>query len=630
MDRRNLGVLAHVDTGKTTLSEQLLRHCGAIRQAGSVDDGTAHTDRLEVEKRRGISVRATCVPMVWRDTQISLTDTPGHTDFAAEVERSLWALDGAVLLLDAVDGVMPQAEHLFHVLRELHLPVVLFINKTDREGADVYAVLRQARELFGEAVTDASSAEGLMERVAEVDERAMTDYLNGKIWPEERLRTIAAGMTKDGTMLPVLHGSALKDEGVDALLDAMVDFLPPPPENIDDPLCAVAFGVEADKAMGRAALTRVFSGVIRNRQSIGEEKVTQIRVLTVDGRMKDAGMLRAGEIGVLYGLGSVKAGDVLGDAAYLPRPLAKGKLCDPLMMVKILCDPAKKPELRAALDLLSVEDGHFSHEELEGEEHIRIMGLIQLEILKELLDTRFGLTVDFGEPTVVYRETIAKEAVGFYAYTMPKPCWAVIEFHIEPLPRGSGVVFESIVPVRDIMDRYQHQVQQAIPLAVSQGMLGWQVDDVKITLTGGNHHLIHTHPLDFIVCTPIAFLDGLRRGGSVLLEPMMRLTVTAPAEHLGRLTSELTVMDGEVGETAVHAERCRIDARVPLRRCMRFPITLAAMTKGAGAMTMALDGYRECPPGVEAKCPRRSVHPLDTAKYILAARSALEGGIFNV
>ena len=458
---RNIAVMAHVDTGKTTLTEQMLRHCGAIRTVGSVDEGTAHTDRLEVERRRGISVHAACVPMRWRNTEINLIDTPGHTDFSAEVERSLWALDGAVLLISAVDGVLPQTEKLFQTLRKLRLPVVIFLNKTDREGADVDAVLRQARERLHAGVT-ACTPEALMERIAEQDEAALEDYLNGTLWPAARLLPTAAAMTRSGELIPALAGSALKDQGVEALLDALVDFLPPPEGDADAPLCGVVFGVEMDKTMGRAALTRMFSGRLCNRDMIGDSKVTQIRMLTVEGRPKDAGELRAGEIGVIYGLSNVRAGDVLGDPALLPRRLPRGELCDPLMMVKVLCDPARKVELRAALEQLSVEDGHFTHEELEGVEHIRVMGLIQLEVLQELLSTRFGLAVTFDKPTVVYRETIAKEAVGFYAYTMPKPCWAVLKFLITPLPRGSGVQYESVTPVREIMERYQHQVEQAI------------------------------------------------------------------------------------------------------------------------------------------------------------------------
>lgn len=625
---RNIAVLAHVDAGKTTLTEQLLRHCGAIRTAGSVDAGTTHTDRLEVERRRGISVRAACVPMRWRDVEINLIDTPGHTDFAAEVERSLWALDGAVLLVSAADGVVPQTENLFRALRRLGLPTLIFLNKCDREGADVAAVTAQARERLGETIASATP-EGLMERLAETDETALEDYLSGEIWPMERLTRAAAAAVAQGLMVPVLHGSALRDEGVETLLDAIAALLPPPAGDEQAPLCGVVFGVEHDKTMGRAALTRLYSGCLHNRDMLPEGKVTQIRALSVEGRPRDAGTLRAGEIGVIYGLSGVRAGDVLGDASLLPRRLPRGELCDPLMMVKVRCDAARKTELRAALEQLSVEDGHFTHEELEGAEHIRVMGMIQLEVLRELLETRFGLSVSFDAPTVIYRETIAREAVGFYAYTMPKPCWAVLKFQLTPLPRGSGIQYESVTPVREIMERYQHQVEQAIPVALRQGMLGWQVDDVKITLIGGEHHLVHTHPLDFVVCTPIALMDGLQRGGSVLLEPMMRLRVTAPEGYLGRLVSEMAAMDGETEESQVQGGVCRVVGRAPLARCMDFSQRLAALSSGSGALSMELAGYRECPFDETKRCPRRSVHPLDTAKYILAARSALEGGIFG-
>lgn len=629
MNRRNIGVLAHVDTGKTTLCERLLQHCGAIRTVGSVDAGTAHTDRLAVEKRRGISVKAACAPMLWKGVEINLIDTPGHADFAAEVERSLWALDGVVLLLDAVDGVMPRAEQLFSVLKSMRMPTLLFINKCDRDTADIPRVMRQAAALPGARIADLSSDEALMETLAESDERAMEDYLSGHVWPHDALLHACAPLVSQCALTPVLCGSALRDSGIDALLDAMIDLLPPPAVTGESALCAVAFGVEMDKTMGRAAMCRVFCGEISGRMQIGNEKVTLVRKPTADGRLKDAGVLRAGDIGVIYGLSSVKTGDVLGDASLLPRRIEKGALCEAMLLVSVVCDGAAKPALRAALDILSVEDGHFTHEELQGVEHIRVMGMIQIEIIGEQLDTRFGLHVTFGEPTVVYHETIAKPAVGFYAYTMPKPCWAVIEFTIEPLARGSGVQFDSVVPVRDIMERYQHQVAQAIPLAVRQGRLGWPVDDVRITLSAGEHHLIHTHPLDFILCTPIALHDGLRRGGSVLLEPMVRMDITVPGGDMGRVTGDVRAMEGETLSVENAGDRCRVIARAPLRTCMRYPVTLAAQTHGAGALTLSPDGYREAPEGLEAVCPRKGVDPLDTAKYILAARSALDGGIFE-
>ena len=242
--------------------------------------------------------------------------------------------------------------------------------------------------------------------------------------------------------------------------------------------------------------------------------------------------------------------------------------------------------------------------------------------------------VDAGKTTVseqllVYSGTIRERATGFVAYTMPKPCWAVLEFDLEPGPRGSGVTFSSAVPARDILPRYQHQVEQALPLALSQGRLGWQVTDLKVTLTGGNHHLVHTHPLDFIVATPMGIHDGLRRGGSVLLEPVLEVTFAAPSECAGRIISDVQQMRGDVTDSSADEETVTLRALVPAASFMDYPVKFASLTGGRGSMSTALHGYRECPVELGSTSPQRGVDPLDTAKYILAARSALEGNIFD-
>ena len=258
------------------------------------------------------------------------------------------------------------------------------------------------------------------------------------------------------------------------------------------------------------------------------------------------------------------------------------------------------------------------------------MGAIQLEILQETLKTRFGLDARFTNPTVIYRETIARAAEGFCAYTMPKPCWAILRFLIEPAPRGSGITYHSTVPGRDILPRYQHQVEQALPLALSQGRLGWQVTDVRITLNEGSYHQFHTHPLDFIVATPWAIQDGLRRGGSVLLEPILEILFRVPPEYTGRIMSDVNAMRGEVKEIKSEEDYAAVTAWAPASESMQYPTRLAQITGGRGGMRVKLRGYRECPPELGKTAPRRGVDPLDTSKYILAARSALEGGIFDL
>ncbi len=639
---RNIGIFAHVDAGKTTLSEQLLFHAGRVRSVGSVDRGTAFTDSMDIERRRGISVRATVVGFNWKDTRIHLIDTPGHIDFSAEVERSFWALDGAVLLVDAADGIQPQTEVLFRALREQGLPFLIFLNKTDRPDANVDGTLAQIRKRLTSSVFLLQDEEDTREFICGTDESLTERYLNGEEIGEGEILEPLRSLTHQGKIHPVLYGSALKDENIEELLDAIVSLLPPPVSSCGG-LCGVVFASSSDRTMGRGLWVRLFGGSLENRQAVElpagtdpvtgaertvQRKITQIR--NVSG--EDTGVLNAGEVGILFGLGDLRIGHVFGDAGSLPRHVEPGNFRTPLITVRVY--PKKEEEtekLRLACEELTLEDGLLNAEYIRSlkEIHLHVMGKIQLEILQDLLKTRFGLNVRFGEPAVICRETLAREVVGFVAYTMPKPCWAVLEFLMEPAPRGSGVTFSSVVPHREIESRYQHQVRQALPLALRQGRKGWPVTDVKITLTGGNHHLIHTHPLDFIVATPMAIQDGLQRGGSVLLEPVLEMRLTVPSEYLGRIMNDISRMRGEITNTETDGENVMLTASVPAVTSLDYASQLAAATAGHGVMHTRLSGYREAPPELDRAVPRRGTDPLDTAKYILAARSALEGGIFD-
>ncbi|MBQ4579191.1 MAG: TetM/TetW/TetO/TetS family tetracycline resistance ribosomal protection protein [Clostridia bacterium] len=656
---RNIGVFAHVDAGKTTLSEQLLMHSGAIRRAGSVDEGTAHTDNLPVEQRRGISVKATCVSLTWRDVTINLIDTPGHVDFSAEVERSLWALDAAVVVVCAVEGVQPHTETLFHALKEQDIPTLFFLNKTDREGADVNRVLAQIRRLLTAEAVPMSDEDAVTEFVCAQDDELLEQYLSGEDIAPDFIRARLADLTRAAKAHPVYAGSALRDEGVIPLLDAMVDFLPSPktahtpesgsktlpgPASTGDGLCGVVFASTQDRVLGRGVWVRLYAGSLENRAPVilpagvdpltGEEKLVQRKITQirrVDG--SDAGSLTAGEIGVIYGLGDVKVGQVLGEESLLPRRVEPGHLRTPLITVQVIPEnPEDMQSLRAACEALSAEDPllQVRYSKALNELQLHVMGTIQLEIIQELLDTRFGMKVSFSKPAVIYKETIAQAASGFVAYTMPKPCWAIMRFEIEPAPRGSGVTFRSTVPVKDILLRYQHQVEQALPLALHQGRLGWEVTDINITLVDGNHHQFHTHPLDFIVATPWGIQDGLKHGGSTLLEPILETRFLLPPDCVGRVMSDVALMRGEVTHTETDEDRVLMTALIPVATSVDYAATLASATSGRGSMSVRLHGYRDCPLELGATSPRRSVDPLDTSKYILAARSALEGGIFDL
>ena len=643
---RNIGIFAHVDAGKTTLSERLLLTCGQIRSAGAVDAGTAHTDRLAIEKRRGISVKSACAPLFWNGTHIRLIDTPGHADFSSEIERSMWAIDGAILLISGPDGVQPQTEVLFRTLKKNSIPVILFVNKMDRDTADFENALKDIRKKLTARAFDALNPEDSMAAISEEDEDALMSFMEGEIWDDDKIRASVNALTKQALIHPVLSGSALTGKGVDALLNMVVGALPSPGGNPDAPVSGMVFSVETDPTLGRAAYVRLFSGALKNRdlvkvhasgesdytaeETVIESKITQIRSLGASGKGEDIGEMHAGDIAVVYGLQNIKTGQIIGDKAELPERIRKTTLKAPLFMTRVVPESEDDlPALKKALEILSAEDPLLDVSIVQKSIHVRLMGAIQLEVLEDELLSRFGIKATFSAPEVIYRETIKQTAVGFCAYTMPKPCWAIIKFEIIPRPRGSGVTFESVVSPRDIKYRYQHQVENAIPIAIRQGMLGWQVDDVHIRLIEGGDHEIHTHPLDFIVATPMAFMDGLQRGGSVLLEPILEMEITVDENGAGKIIGEMNAMRGGVLETTAEGGKITLICEAPAAECADFPVRFQRLTSGTGSLLSRLKGYREVTGGEIHTCERRSVNPLDTAKYILAARNALASEIFE-
>jgi len=632
---RNLGVLAHVDAGKTTLTEQMLFLGGGIRALGSVDRGTTHTDWMDVERERGISVRSAATTFQWRGVAINLIDTPGHVDFSAEVERSLRVLDGAVLVLSAVEGIQAQTVVLWKALRAMAIPTLLFINKTDRMGADPDRVTAELRRQFTPLALplpeteDPARLAGLLERVAEHDDLLLERWAEGRPVPPALLRERMAALARAGTLFPVLTGSAIKGLGMDRLLDAVVDCLPPPGGDPEGPVSGVVFKLEHDRTMGRIAFVRLFSGALRNRDTVAnatqgtQEKVTQIRRIFAH-RHEDTGELMAGDIASVCGL-QARIGDILGDPEPVPGAF---RLAVPLLTVQAFAaQEADFPRLVAALKELADEDPMLELQWLreERELHLRIMGVIQMEVLASLLRTRFGLAASFGSPSVIYRETPARAGEGCIEYTMPKPCWAVLRFAIEPGEPGSGVVYASVVRDDDMHYRYQNQVEKTLPEALKQGLHGWEVTDLKITLAAGQHHLVHTHPLDFAVATPMGIMNGLEATGTTLLEPMVDCAITVPAALGNRVIGDILQMRGSFESPEISGEAFRVVARVPVATSLDYPTRLGSLSGGRGVLSMVFAGYQACPLELGATSPRRGIDPRDQARFIMSARKALQG-----
>lgn len=622
------GIFAHVDAGKTTLTEQLLYLAGAVRSPGRVDNGSALTDFLELERRRGISVRAASVSIEWQGAKIGIIDTPGHSDFSAETARAVRATDLAVVVVSAADGVQSQTEAIWAALEKSERPALFFINKTDLAGADIGACMKDIAELTGMApkMTDPKSRASLCENFAEYDDSALEKYLEKgeDAFSRQELSVLLKKAVYGRAAVPVLAGSALRGEGTEELLD-MLSMLAAEGSG-GGRLAGVVFKVGHSASFGRAAYVRLFSGALKNRDIVrcagADEKVTQIRDV-MGAREKDAGVLRAGGIGAVYGLTHVKSGDVIGDASLVP-PAAE--IASPALRVKIAPKDAQQyPALSAALSELCAEDPLLDviWEKEQREMLVRVSGLVHIEILQTLLEERFGLDVNIGKPVVIYKERPLKRARGFVEYTMPKPCWAVMEFEIEPLPTGSGYVFESRVPDDRIFMRYQAQVRQTIPEALSQGPQGWEVTDIRICLTGGEHHTVHTHPLDFVLATPMGIMDALVNSGTELLEPIQRFRMTFPEEAGGRVIGEIIAMRGQFETPAVKKGVFTMEGILPLAASMDLPVRISQITGGRGTFSSIPAGYAPCPPGEGRAVPYRGISPLDRAKYILYKRGAL-------
>ena len=652
----NIGLLAHVDAGKTTTVERMLYEGGAIRQAGSVDRGDTQTDWLAIERQRGISVASAQAGVVWNDVAINIVDTPGHMDFTGEVERALLALDAVVLVISAADGVQPQTEKFWGSIAALALPCVFFINKCDRTGVDLDNIRRDiAINLSRDTVYFADAADsGTSEFAArnrppssftddeilaclEGDEDTALAFLDGeRPDPDALTASIRRGVAK-GRLHPAVFGSAMLGVGIRELLDTIAAYLPAAEGSVDDEPSGIVYKVEHDDRMGKAAHVRLFSGTIRNRDALElhrpgaaeneafQGKVTQIRTVSGSNR-HDAGELRANAIAAVYGLDAVRAGDVIGSVARVSERLAKNRrMAVPMMSVVVSAVSEKQPELLEAVARLSDEDPLLDYEwnPDDRELSVKIMGQIQLEVMRHLVRERYGFDVSFSKPTVLYRETPVKSGEGYEEYTMPKPCWAIVRLAIDPLPRGAGYVFESRVPNDKIFYRYQNHIAQSVPETLKQGRLGWPVVDLRVTLVGGEHHTVHTHNMDFFLATPIAVMDGLRNCGTTLLEPIVKYRISADESLAGRIVGDILAMRGETGDSIIKDGTLHLEALVPVATSMDYPVTFASTTSGRGRLAAEFHSYRECPLELGATRKRNGIDPLDRAKWILARRGAV-------
>jgi elongation factor G len=673
LDRvRNIGIMAHIDAGKTTTTERILYYTGRTHKMGEVHEGAATMDWMAQEQERGITITSAATTAEWRDHRINIIDTPGHVDFTMEVERSLRVLDGAVAVFDSVAGVQPQSETVWRQADRYRVPRIAFINKMDRTGADFAAAVQSMRDRLGanpvpihlpigneeafagivdlvemkaitytnalgtDLVVDdipadlAAAAEAahhlLIDAVAEFDDELMETYLEdeGAAAPELIRRALRKG-TLAGKVTPVLAGSAFKNKGVQALLDAIVDYLPSPldvppvqgldpkkaeeatrPADLDAPFSALAFKVMTDPYVGKLTYFRVYSGQVRagervlNTTNGKTERLGRILEMHANHR-EEREEIGAGDIAAAVGLKFTTTGDTLAvDSA--PIVLESMSFPDPVISVAI--EPKTKADqdkLGQALQRLAEEDPTFrvSSDEETGQTLIAGMGELHLEIIVDRLLREFRVEGSVGRPQVAYRETITKPAEKiqgrFVRQTGGSGQYGDVVIHLYPNP-GEGYEFVDRIVGGKIPKEYIPAVGQGIAEAMSSGVLaGYPVVDVKIELVDGSYHEVDSSERAFKIAGSMAFKEGMKRARPKLLEPVMSVEVVTPDEYLGDVIGNLNGRRGRIEQLEPVGASQSVRASVPLAEMFGYATDLRSMSQGRATFTMQFDRYEEVP-----------------------------------
>ncbi len=595
MKRIVLGILAHVDAGKTTLSEAMLYTAGITKVLGRVDRGDSFMDTHALEKKRGITIFSSQATMEYKDTAITLLDTPGHVDFSCETERTLWVQDYAVLVVSAAEGVRPHTKTLWQLLRKRGIPTFIFVNKCDLFGGRRAEMIENLRTHLSPACVDftADESDSFYEDVASHDTALMEKYFEGgRLGKEEIARAI-----KRCRVFPCLFGSALKNQGVDALLSCIDAY------TIETPYSETIFGarvfkITRDADGRRIAFAKITGGSLRPKEEItvrtseGEvrEKIEEIRVFSAE-RSKPVKEAAAGALVALYGTRALMAGMGLGVEAG-----AESVLTPVLDYCMLLPEGVSAVDAFARIRTLAEEDPaldlHYDNE--AGRIRVRLMGEIQLEVLKTLIEERFGLSVGFDEGTVLYRETVAEPVMG-YGHFEPLRHYAEVHLLIEPLPVGSGIVCGSDCQTDALSLSWQRLILTHIEERAHRGaLLGAPLTDVRITLIRGKAHLKHTQGGDFRQATYRAVRQGIRSAEGVILEPTFDFTMELPDASVGRALTDIATMGGTVTSHTSEGGVTVLIGNAPVVCLRSYPTTLRAYTKGAGKISLAVGPYAPC------------------------------------
>ena len=667
---RNIGIIAHIDAGKTTVTERILFYTQKIHRIGEVHDGAATMDWMAQEQERGITITAAATTCYWNNHQINIIDTPGHIDFTAEVQRSLRVLDGGVVIFDAVAGVEPQSETVWRQADRFGVPRICFVNKMDRVGADFQRTVNMIVGRLGanpvpiqmpigsedkfrgvidlinmEAIyylddlgTKSEACpipddlreeaqqlrEAMVEKVAESDDALTDKYLEGEeITPDELIRALRVA-TICGDIVPVLCGSALKNKGVQRLLDAVVNYLPSPkdiPPRIGinpytqkevtvfadekDPFVALVFKIVTDPFVGRLAYLRVYSGTLNTgemAQNTSRDKKERIgRLLQMHANQRqEIKTVYAGDIAAVVGLKNTFTGETLCDRSH---PIVMESIKFPEPVISLAIEPKTKADedkLATALQKLVEEDPTFQVrvDENTGQTHISGMGELHLEVLVDRMRREFKVEANVGRPQVAYRETITRPAKArgrFVRQTGGRGQYGDVMLEIEPLEKGKGFEFESKIVGGAIPKEYIPAVEEGVKEALSTGVLaGYPVVDVKVMLVDGSYHEVDSSELAFKIAGSMGFKEAVQKGAPVLLEPVMKVEVVTPDGFTGDVMGDLSSRRGDIEGMEPRSDGVTvIDATVPLSEMFGYATTLRSLTQGRATFTMEFDHYAQ-------------------------------------
>ncbi len=647
----NLGIVAHVDAGKTTVTENLLYHGKVIDKIGRVDNGDTQTDTMELEKTRGITIKASAISFNYNNIKINILDTPGHIDFISEVERSLSVLDGAVLVISAVEGIQSQTKVLFNTLKKLNIPTIIFINKLDRIGADAIRVYGEILKLLSDKalmlqsceneetkevkIIDSYDNEKLYNRIldvlSELDEEILNEYLENGYVDKDIIDKKVSLYSSNAMIYPVFIGSAGLNIGTNLLLDKILKHFPINNENEDktsSELSGLVFKIERTASNEKKAYVRMFGGEINVRDIIGItsphssdepilEKVKKISSLE-NGKILDTKKISCGDIGVIHGISCMKIGSIIGKRS---DKLKEASLARPTLKTKIsLVNGEDNHKLYMALLNLSDEDPLLDLESDNSNKdiYINLFGEVQKEIISSVLESQYKLKVEFSNNQTIYKETVCGTGNAMmYEGQSLNIFHATVEIKVEPLERGSGIVYESKVTAGFLPKTFLRAIEEAVYDTCKYGLYGWELTDTRVTLMYTEYNSVESTPSDFRNLTPMVLMEAVDNAKTKLLEPINDFELRIPEYSISKAMFDLKMMGAEFDNPNLAGGDYILNGIIPVESSKDYQIKVASYTEGKGIFITKFGGYRDTVFDESKICKRNVINPLNKKEYIM-------------